>query len=146
MLRISRLTDYGTVVMAYLANHAQQAHNAKEIALHTRVASPTVSKLLKLLTRAGLLLALRGAKGGYSLAVDAEKISLVQIINAIEGEIALTACSHHQSNCAMEPLCTIRSNWRLINKALYDMLSAISLKQLTKTTPAAIAQLKKQLS
>jgi FeS assembly SUF system regulator len=145
MLRISRLTDYGTVVMSYLAMHAQQALNAKEIALRTHLAQPTVSKLLKMLTRAGLLQALRGAKGGYSLAMSAEKISLVQIINAIEGNIALTECSHDHSNCSMETLCNTRSHWQVINKALHNTLNAINLGQLIGTSTIAVAQLKKQL-
>lgn len=146
MLRISRLTDYGTVVMVFLANNVSQAHNAKEIAARTHIAQPTVSKLLKLLTRAGLLQALRGAKGGYSLAQAAKTISLVQIINAIEGNIALTECSHHQGNCSMEPSCTIRSHWRLINKVLHNTLSTIRLDQMIKTSTVAVAQLKKQLT
>lgn len=132
MLRISRLTDYGTVVMAYLANNADIAHNAKEIAQQTHVALPTVSKLLKLLAKAGLLVAQRGAKGGYSLALPAKDISLAQIIGAMEGNIALTDCSHHQNGCAMESLCAIRSNWRMINEALHEALSAISLGEMIK--------------
>jgi FeS assembly SUF system regulator len=135
MLRISRLTDYGTVVMAYLANNMDQAHNAKDVAEHIHIAQPTVSKLLKLLARAGLLSAQRGVKGGYSLALSSKDISLAQIINAIEGNFALTECSHEQGACAVELSCAIRNNWRVINKALYDTFSAISLVQLAQTTP-----------
>lgn len=132
MLRISRLTDYSTIVMAYLAAHSDRAHKAKDIAQHTHVALPTVSKLLKLLTRAGLLVAQRGAKGGYILAIPAEKITLAQVIHAIEGNIALTECGHHHSTCMMESLCAIRGNWRIINGAIQETLQKISLAEMTK--------------
>lgn len=130
MLRISKLTDYGTVVMAYLANHPNKDHAAKKIAEDTHIALPTVSKLLKLFTRNGLLVAQRGVKGGYSLALPAQKISLAEIISALEGDIALTECGRTKSLCAMEAQCSIRSNWRMISEAIRDTLNKISLAQM----------------
>lgn len=143
MLRISKLTDYGTVVMAYLATHSGQGHAAKEISESTHIALPTVSKLLKLLAKSGLLVAQRGAKGGYSLAMPAKNISLAQIINSLEGDIALTACSHSNGLCAVEKQCAIRSNWRTISDVLQETLSAISLIQIIK--PIAPRQIKNKL-
>lgn len=130
MLRISKLTDYGTVVMAYLASHPTTGHTAKEIAENTHITLPTVSKLLKLLAKSGLLVAQRGAKGGYGLATAAKNISLAQIINSLEGGIALTDCSHGNGHCAVEKQCAIRSNWRTISDVLRETLSAISLTQI----------------
>lgn len=143
MLRISRLTDYGTVVMAYLANH-MGSHTAKDIAQATHIALPTVSKLLKLLARAELLAAQRGAKGGYGLALAAKDISLAKIIQALEGQqIALTECGHHKGGCSMEMQCAIKSNWRMVSEALRQTLSAISLAEMTK--PIALTRLKQNL-
>jgi len=132
MLRVSKLTDYGTVVMAYLASHSSQACNAKEIAEKTKISLPTVSKLLKQLTRHGLLDAKRGIKGGYSLAIAAEKISLATIINAFEGDIAFIDCSNHTKKCTMETSCAISSNWRLINNSIHTTLSKITLADMTQ--------------
>lgn len=132
MLRISKLTDYGVVVMAYLARHAQQeqACNAKEIAQGTNIKLPTVSKLLKLLARNGLLIAQRGVNGGYSLAAAAQEISLARIISVLEGNIALTECGHRHGLCVMEPQCMIRHNWQTISAAIGETLQEISLAQM----------------
>ena len=90
MLRVGKLTDYGTVVMTYLAREPKQLHSANEMAAQLGLALPTVSKILKALVQNGLLVSHRGVKGGYSLALAPEAISVAQIIAAIEGPIALT--------------------------------------------------------
>ncbi len=140
MLRISKVTDYGIVVMTYLANNATTTHTAKDIAQHTHITLPTVSKLLKLLARTGLLIAHRGVKGGYGLAFPAEKISLAQIIHAIEGDIGLTECSHNAGSCSMEPGCAVRSNWRMISNAIRGVLTGISLAEMIKPIANNIIQ------
>jgi len=132
MLRISKLTDYGTVLMAYLATDPMHTHNAKDIAEHTRIALPTVSKLLKLLAKGGLLVALRGAKGGYSLARLPSEITLAEIIHILEGNIGLTECSHHVSNCSMEMRCAIRGNWRTISDVIHEALRGITLAKMAE--------------
>jgi len=142
MLRISKLTDYATVVMAYLANNSKQPHNAKTIAHDTHIALPTVSKLLKVLTRHNLLIAQRGAKGGYSLATTANKISVVQIIQALEGDFALTECSHTKGSCSIETTgCAIRSNWRTVSEIIRSTLSNITLAEMIQPIkPKKISQ------
>lgn len=130
MLRISKLTDYGTVVMAFLARHPEEGYAAKEIAEQTRIGLPTVSKLLKLLAKSGLLIAQRGAKGGYSLATSPNNISLAQIVSALEGDIALTACGHGNGLCSVEAQCAIRSNWRTISEVIRETLDKISLAKM----------------
>lgn len=132
MLRISRLADYGTVIMVYLARHNKTLHNAKEIAQQVQIALPTVSKLLKLLSMAGLLESLRGAKGGYQLAKEAGEISIAQIIIAVEGNAGLTACSDAEGECDLEHVCSIRDNWRLISQAVYSALDSVSLAALAQ--------------
>ena len=83
MLRVGKLTDYGTAVMTSLAQRPERLQSAAEIAAELGLALPTVSKILKTLVQNGLLVSLRGAKGGYNLAVAPEEISVAQIIAAI---------------------------------------------------------------
>jgi len=132
MLRISKLTDYGTLVMAFLASNALANHTAKDIAHQTHLALPTVSKLLKLLAKGGLLQAHRGVKGGYGLARPATEITLAQIIAVLEGDFGLTECSHHTNLCSMETHCTIRSNWRTISNIVREALKSIKLADMAR--------------
>lgn len=132
MIRISKLADYGTVVMAYLARKPELSHNAKDIALATHIALPTVSKLLKALARAQLLTSQRGAKGGYLLAQTANAISLADIISALDGGVALTECSQGKGLCAVEHNCSIRRNWRNISSVISDVLEKIHLTEMIR--------------
>lgn len=130
MLKISKLTDYSTVVMAYLAQYPEKMHNAKDISAETHIALPTVSKILKALTKNGLLLSHRGAHGGYSLANQAIKITIADIITAMEGKPGLTECSHNNTICALQPTCAISGNWQTISGIVYKTLEKISLQDM----------------
>ena len=130
MLRISKLTDYGTVVLACLAASPGQRLTATEVAERTRLGLPTVSKLLKSFHRAGLLTSTRGARGGYQLARAAAAISAAAIIDAIEGPVAITECSGHHSTCDIESVCRTGSAWQRINGSIRRALDDISLAQL----------------
>ena len=132
MLRISKLADYGTIVMVYLARHHEALLNAKDVALHSHLSVPTVSKLLKLLSGAGLLVSAKGAKGGYRLARSASMISVADIIQAVEGSHGLTECSHESSACTLEKVCTLRDNWQVISRSVTGALSQVSLSQLAQ--------------
>lgn len=132
MLRISKLADYGTVVMVFLAKEADVLSNARDIALKTHVTAPMVSKLLKRLTAAGLLISVRGASGGYRLQRDASAISVVEIIYALEDNRGLTECSHRPNSCSLQHVCHIQGNWRLISQAIETALGTISLEMLAK--------------
>jgi FeS assembly SUF system regulator len=132
MLRISKLADYGTVVMVYLAKHAQELCNARDIALHTHLAVPTVSKILKRLTSAGLLTSVRGVTGGYRLHKPATEISVSQIIFALEKHRGFTECSLQPNDCSLQEVCTIQGNWRLISQAIETALDSVSLDTLAK--------------
>jgi FeS assembly SUF system regulator len=139
MLRLSKLTDYGTVVMTHLARSERQVLNANEIATHIFVAVPTVSKILKLLARAGLLISHRGVKGGYGLARPAEQISVAQIIRALEGPISLTECGGTPGQCSQEPFCSISSNWQRISHVIRDALERMTLAEMAQpVAPHAI--------
>ncbi|MFT4060259.1 MAG: SUF system Fe-S cluster assembly regulator [Legionella sp.] len=134
MLRISKLADYGTVVMVYLARHAHDLCNARDIALHTHLTVPTVSKILKRLTSAGLLTSVRGVAGGYRLRQSAAEISIAQIIFALEEHRGFTECSLQPNDCSLQGVCTIQGNWRLISQAIETALDSVSLETLAKPT------------
>lgn len=147
MLRLSKLTDYAMVSMVYLANHPKQASNAKHIAEKTGIPLPTTRKLLKRLAQQQLLLAHRGIKGGYQLGLPAADISLGEIIQALEGPIALSECSHSNHRCALEKHCMTQDNWRrisafiqdtLINITVADLLQPIKLESLLKKPLAVL--------
>ena len=130
MLRISKLTDYGTVVLACLAAAPDRRQTATAVAERTRLGLPTDSKLLKSLHRAGLVTSARGAHGGYQLARPASRISAAAIIDAIEGPVAITECSGNHSTCDIESVCRTGSAWQRINGSIRRALDDVSLAQL----------------
>ncbi len=130
MLRISRLTDYATVVMTCLAASPGEVLNSAQIAECTRLEPPTVSKLLKLLGRAGLVQSFRGVNGGYRLARAASEISLAEIVEALEGPLGMTECSVGPGKCPREAYCTVRGNWRRINRVIGSALRGVSLAEM----------------
>ena len=132
MLRISKLADYGTVIMNYLALHPEGVFSAAQIAQHTHVTAPTVSKLLKLLLEAGLVYSVRGAEGGYRLSSPAEEISLIQVISAIDGSPNLTECCTPSSLCAQEAVCGVKSNWQAINHFIMNLLEGLSIADMAR--------------
>ena len=94
MIRVSKLTDYGIVLLSYFAHNAEkQPFSAKPLSEASQIPLPTVSKLLKMLTNTGLLVSERGRNGGYSLAKKPHEISVAQVISLLEGPLALTECS-----------------------------------------------------
>lgn len=135
MLRISKLADYGTVIMAYLAHHPAQPHNARQVAHRTHLTLPMVSKILKILTRENLLTSRRGLKGGYALARPAAEITMVNIIDAMDGGVALTECTHGKGLCHVEHFCTLQHNWQMITEAIRKTLAGVSLADILKPLP-----------
>lgn len=129
MFKLGKLTDYGTVLMTALAAEPARLQTSQELATGTRLAVPTVAKLLKLLGKAGLVEAMRGAHGGYRLARSPDRISVADIVAALEGPIALTECAVHRG-CGIESHCGVRSNWRVINDAIRSALEAVTLAQM----------------
>ena len=132
MLKLGKLADYGTMIVTVLAGEPERLHSCHDLALRTHVAEPTVSKLLKLLTRGGLVESLRGAKGGYKLARSADQVTVADVIAAIDGPIGLTQCSVHKGDCAVESTCGVRGNWRLINTAIHEALKSVTLADMAK--------------
>ena len=132
MLKLGKLADYGTMIVTVLAAEPARLYSAQELATHTHVSAPTVSKLLKQLTNSGLVESSRGARGGYRLARDPAAITVADVIAAIDGPIGLTQCSVHKGDCAVESYCGVRSNWRLINTAIRNALESVTLEQMTR--------------
>ncbi len=132
MLRITRLTDYGTVVLAHLAAHDGSVCSAADVATTTGLALPTVSKLLKSLARSGLAISTRGANGGYRLSRSPHEISAADVIDALEGPVAITECSGSDSHCEHESVCSVGGAWQRINIAMRRALDDISLSDLLR--------------
>jgi FeS assembly SUF system regulator len=127
MLRITKLTDYATVVLCTLAEAPARVHNAAELAERARLELPTVSKVLKPLAHAGLVTSFRGASGGYRLSRPPAQIQLIEIVEAIEGKLGLTECSGEHSSCEHEPHCGTRGHWHRVNEVIADALRGVSL-------------------
>jgi len=147
MLRISRLTDYATVILAALAGEPQRVQTAASLAGQTHIAAPTVSKLLKQLQRAGLVTSTRGLHGGYQLARPASQISAAAILDALEGPMALTDCAAGHGNCEIEETCRVARVWQRLNLAIRRALYEVSLAQLAglEAAPARLATLERDM-
>lgn len=132
MLRLSKLTDYAVVVLSRMAHDPHAVHTAPALSVRTGVPEPTVQKLMKLLARAEILASRRGAAGGYVLARPAASISVAEIVTAMDGPIALTACVDGATGgCGVEGTCGIRGNWDKVNRAMKDALEQLSLADMS---------------
>lgn len=133
MLRISKLTDYGIVLLARFAGEAPGAIlNAREMAEATALPLPVVSKMLKTLSGAELLDSQRGARGGYHLARAPGRVTVAEIIEALDGPIALMDCAAGPGHCDVEASCSIREPWQRINQAVLQALRGVTLAELAR--------------
>lgn len=130
MLKLAKLTDYAAVVMTAIAAEPSRLHSAQDLADRSHLPAATVSKLLKQLAKAHLIEATRGAQGGYRLLRSPELITVADVVDAVEGPIAVTRCSIHTGSCNIETSCGTRANWRLINTAIREALEAVTLAQM----------------
>ncbi|HKL54074.1 MAG TPA: SUF system Fe-S cluster assembly regulator [Wenzhouxiangellaceae bacterium] len=148
MLRIGKLTDYATVVMAELAEHPGECWSASQVAEATRLELPTVAKVLKTLARSRLIESVRGVNGGYRLHYSPDSVSVAAIIRAMEGPIALTECGLEPGLCSREHDCNLKGNWQRIGETVENALESLTLADLaaprdpglrlvTRTSPAA---------
>ncbi len=137
-MRLSNLSDYAVVTMSAAARHCGGARtSAAELAEETGLPKPTVQKLVSKLTAAGLLRSVRGAGGGLQLARPAAAINIADIVEAVEGPIAMTACVDAQACCDYEAGCSMKPHWPLINSAVRGALADIPLTQLAQETELA---------
>jgi FeS assembly SUF system regulator len=133
-MRLSSMADYAVVTMAAAARHCGGARvSAAQIAEETGLPAPTVQKLVSRLTAAGLLRSSRGVGGGLRLARPAAAITLADIVEAVEGPIALTACIEHgRHDCTLESACMVRPHWPIVNEALRGALAQVPLTRLAE--------------
>lgn len=143
MIRITKQTDYGIVLLTLLASEPGRLFTAPELAAEARLPLPMVSKILKALARQELLRSQRGVKGGYSLAIAAEEISITQVIEALEGPIGITECiDDTPGECGLSEVCGVRSNWTRINRAIREALDRITLDEMSSNAmPAQLVTL-----
>jgi FeS assembly SUF system regulator len=139
MLRISKITDYGSLLMSQMARQPGRIHSASELAILLSLGTPTVSKILKALTRHGLLVAVRGLHGGYLLSRPPESISIADIIDALEEQpFGLTQCSAATGRCERESDCSVRVSWHTINRIVRRALEDVSVASMAQ--PPAVQQ------
>lgn len=130
MLRISKMTDYGVVVLNKMVDAGAVRLSTEDLVQATKLAVPTIRRVMKALSDGGLVIAQRGAKGGYRLARAAEQIRIIDVVQAFEGPVSLTECTSDDVQCEIMDSCTLSSNWNGINQLLVQVLSSISLQDL----------------
>ena len=139
MIRITRQTDYGIVLLSQMARGPlEEVHTAKDSARRSGLPLPMASKILKTLAKEGLLVSHRGVKGGYRLAATADRITVGAVINALEGPIGITECSYNPGGCEQEGCCPVRVNWQRISAAVRDALDRIPISEMTAPHPPSL--------
>ena len=136
MLKLSKMTDYATVILSHMAQDQQRQHGAQAIAEATGIAVPTVSKIMKILTKAHVLSSTRGVKGGYTLSRAPAKITVASVISALEGPIALTECTASHKSCNQASGCRIQGNWHIINQRISQALESVTLADMIMPSQA----------
>ncbi|HVE43748.1 MAG TPA: SUF system Fe-S cluster assembly regulator [Gammaproteobacteria bacterium] len=135
MLRIGKLTDYALLIIAHMAKQSSHIMSASHIAEALHLTTPTVSKILKILSEYELVASHRGAEGGYILNKKAEDISVAHVIEAMEGTLAMTECCEQASCCVIDHHCTMRQNWQKINKMVKSLLDKVTILDMLQPLP-----------
>lgn len=140
MIRINRETDYGIGILSLMAREREMRFSAGTLATRRGLPQPMVSKILKNLARGGILRSVRGAKGGYGLSRPPERITVAEIITALEGPIALTECVDVGPDaCEYGSHCTVSGNWSRINQVVREALEDITLADMSAPGPEGAA-------
>lgn len=143
MIRLSRLTDYAVALLSYMGKEGEEKlWAASTLSESSGLPMPTVAKVLKLLAKSGLITAQRGAAGGYKLARAMAGISVAEVIEAMDGPIAITDCaegSQHE-NCSIQTICPLSQGWNRVNIAVRDTLKKVSLVEMLSPLHRAAAQ------
>lgn len=135
MLRLSKLTDYSTVILCHMARQPWDVYSAAGVASAVGLATTTAAKILKTLARENLVHSLRGARGGYMLARAPEQISISAVIEAMEGSFGLTECNAHPGLCCLEAGCPSRENWQRVNLIVRRVLDGVTLADMSAPAP-----------
>jgi len=133
MLRISKITDYAVTTLVQLGYRVERVTSAADLAQITGIPEPTVSKVLKLAAKAGLVTGSRGVAGGYRLSRPTAEITVLDMITAFEGPISVTDCVEHGAGaCIVEHFCSLRHHWGAVNQAICDSLRSVTLADMMR--------------
>ena len=131
MMKLSKMTDYAVIVLAEMAKHGDTLISASTLAQSTNLPEPTVSKLLKMLSKQNIIVSVRGANGGYKMNQKPENITIAHVVKATDGPIMITACADQDNDCcARTGDCSMRGKWSPVNQAMNNALESISLSQM----------------
>ena len=130
MLRIGKMTDYAFVILDVLAERPLEPMSAQAIAGLTKLSEPTVSKIMKMLAKGGLVTSMRGAGGGYTIAKTGDQLSLLEVVEVMEGRLKLVECIDQSHDCAVRDRCNVQGNWNGVNAILRNALAGWSLNDL----------------
>ena len=141
MIKISRLADYAVVILATMSKTPAELMTAAALSARTSLPEPTVAKVLKLLSKDGLLASVRGASGGYKLSRTADELSVASIVMAVDGPIALTACveGHNSGECGYQKCCPVKGRWDHVNSAILSALTNVTLADMAQENKGAKA-------
>ena len=127
MLRIGKMADYALLITNHLVKNTDELCTSEDLLQATHLAPATIRQLLKKLVDAGIIKSIRGAKGGYRLSSDPRAFTLIDVISAIEGPIALTQCSQADEVCDLANHCDLKRNWIYVNQMVLKLLKHITL-------------------
>ncbi len=136
---LTRKTDYALVALAGLARQPERYQSARDLAAQLHLPLPVLRNILKVLAAQGLLLSTRGPSGGYRLARDSSRISLGEVVEAIEGPVQLLTCcppletDEQGGRCRLEDSCQIKGKVRLVHESLMRFLHQVTLTQIAST-------------
>jgi len=139
MIRLSKLTDYAVTILSYMGQDAGKAlWSSNEITKSSGLAMPTVAKIMKLLAKGELITPVRGASGGYRLAKPMAEITIAEIIESMDGPIAITDCAkaaHNRAGCSIKNICPMSNGWKKVNSAIIKALASVTLEDMTLVFP-----------
>lgn len=139
MIKLSKMTDYGVVIMSEMARLPDRTMTAPDVSLHTGLPVPTAAKILRILAKSPFLTSQRGAHGGYKMSVAPKDISIAEIVRAMEGPVAVTSCvDDNGPECTVESCCPMRGGWEKINRALNTALEEVTLADMCHDTKNVI--------
>ncbi len=132
MIKVSRMADYAILLVCKMSSVEDKVYSAHELSTITALKITTISKILTKLTKAKVTNSIRGVAGGYKLMMKAEDISICDIIDIIDGQVALTVCVDEDKNhsCDLESMCPSQGNWQVINNTVRNALNSVSIAEM----------------
>ena len=132
MIKVSRMADYAILLVCKMSGDEKKVYSAHDLSIQTKLKITTISKILTKLTKANITSSIRGVTGGYKLVMQAEDISVGNIIDIIDGKVALTVCVEEgeNHNCDLVSLCPSQSNWQIINNTVREALNSVNIAEM----------------